>query len=55
MRLETRTGPNLETMLAVDPTLGELPRPVEYGAHRMPELAAALTAIDEKNLTVVAV
>jgi ADP-ribosylglycohydrolase len=45
MRAETRTGPNLDIILAVDPAEGDLPRPPRYAARRLPEVADALAAL----------
>ena len=45
MRAETRTGPNLEVVLAVDPAAGGLPRPAKYAAMCLPDLADALAAL----------
>lgn len=46
MRAEERTGPNLNLMLAVVPTAGDLPRPVIYGAAQLPALADELALLD---------
>ncbi len=47
LRAETRTGPNLETVLTV--AGGEIPRPARYAARRLDELGDCLAAIFESS------
>jgi len=47
MEAEERTGPNIRTLLGVDPAAGDLPRPPRYAARRLPAIADKLADIAE--------